>query len=282
MSDLLWELLGARRSRPGAWKVSIQRDWWAWSGPHGGVLGALATGAGSELSPSSAVRSIDLRYLERSDGESLSFTSVLRRTGRGLQVVEVTATQDSRTLLTCSITLAGAAETNGTTLQYPSAPAVPPPDDCARIPVPEQIVPIGAHLEIRPAGGALPLSGAASAEMCVWLRLDPPIPVDAAVSLIVVDALPPGIYPLLSAPVAIPTVQLSVHLHADLAAEPVEGCVLVIQRNVSTRAGWSIDDTDVWDTSGRLLVQARQLRRILGRLEFGSDPERESAAVDPK
>ena len=86
------------------------------------------------------------------------------------------------------------------------------------------------------------------------------------------DALAPGIYPLLTAPVPIPTVQLSVHLHADLGAEPVEGFVLVVQRNVSTRAGVSIDETDVWDASGKLLVQARQLRRILGRLPIGVDP----------
>jgi hypothetical protein len=113
--------------------------------------------------------------------------------------------------------------------------------------------------------------------MCVWLRLDPPIPVDAAVSVIVVDALPPGIYPLLTAPVPIPTVQLSVHLHADLGAEPVEGFVLVVQRNVSTRAGVSIDETDVWDASGKLLVQARQLRRILGRLPMHREHQSESS-----
>jgi len=111
----------------------------------------------------------------------------------------------------------------------------------------------------------------------VWLRLDPPIPVDAAVSVIVVDALPPGIYPLLTAPVPIPTVQLSVHLHADLGAEPVEGFVLVVQRNVSTRAGVSIDETDVWDASGKLLVQARQLRRILGRLPMHREHQSESS-----
>ena len=92
-----------------------------------------------------------------------------------------------------------------------------------------------------------------------------------------VDALPPGIYPLLTAPVPIPTVQLSVHLHADLGAEPVEGFVLVVQRNVSTRAGVSIDETDVWDASGKLLVQARQLRRILGRLPMHREHQSESS-----
>lgn len=270
----LWELLDVRRSGAGRWEAAIPRDWWAWAGPHGGVLGALATAAGSELSSSSVVRSIDLRYVERANGANLSFTSVLSRSGRGLQVVDVTATQDGRTVLAGSLTCADGVETGASALEFSDRPDVPPVDRCPRVPVPEQIVPIGAHLEIRPAGGAVPLTGAAVAEVCVWLRLDPPTPVDAAVSLIVVDAVPPGIYPLLTAAVPIPTVQLSVHLHADLAAEPVEGCVLVAQRNVSTRAGWSIDETDVWDASGRLLVQARQLRRILGRLQFGAPTAR--------
>jgi acyl-CoA thioesterase len=152
----LWELLGVRRSGAGEWEVSIPRDWWAWSGPHGGVLGALATGAGCELGAGSVVRSIDLHYLERSDGQNLRFTSVLSRSGRGLQVVDVAATQEDRIILTGSITFVGASETDVPAVQFSNRPAVPPADQCARIPVPEQIVPIGAHLEIRPAGGALP------------------------------------------------------------------------------------------------------------------------------
>jgi len=40
--------------------------------------------------------------------------------------------------------------------------------------------------------------------------------------------------------------------------------VLGSQRNSSTAGKWSVDDASLWDSAGRLIAQARQLRRIIG------------------
>ncbi|MGK8522501.1 hypothetical protein ACRS6B_13505 [Nocardia asteroides] len=58
-----------------------------------------------------------------------------------------------------------------------------------------------------------------------------------------------------------PTVELSMHLRHEPADTPP---VLVRTANASTGGGWSVADTSIWDRSGRLLVTARQTRRVLG------------------
>jgi hypothetical protein len=61
-------------------------------------------------------------------------------------------------------------------------------------------------------------------------------------------------------------VQLTVHFHTDLRADPIPAAVLAVQRNVTTGGGWSVDEGELWSSAGRLLAQTRQLRRVLGRL----------------
>src|ERR1022692_411705 len=63
-----------------------------------------------------------------------------------------------------------------------------------------------------------------------------------------------------------PTVELTVYLCADLGAEPGTAPVLGSQRNSSTAGHWSVDDASLWDSAGRLIAQAQQLRRIIGGL----------------
>jgi acyl-CoA thioesterase len=55
-----------------------------------------------------------------------------------------------------------------------------------------------------------------------------------------------------------------VHFHVDLESEPIDDWVFAIQRNVSCSDGWCVDETELWSRDGRLLVQGRQLRRVLG------------------
>ncbi|WP_306362932.1 acyl-CoA thioesterase II [Nocardia sp. CC227C] len=140
---------------------------------------------------------------------------------------------------------------------------VPAPERCARFALPPEIVPVGAHLDIRPAAGPLPLTGSSEAWMCAWISLVPELDTDAAALAVLADALPPGIFPMLRAPLAVPTVAMSLYLHTDLAAAPAQP-VLVKAANVSTSGGWSVDDVDIRDREGRLLAQSRQTRRVLG------------------
>lgn len=49
----------------GTWSADIDRSWWGWSGPHGGVIAALAGHVAAAAVPDRSVRALDLRFLGR-------------------------------------------------------------------------------------------------------------------------------------------------------------------------------------------------------------------------
>ncbi|MBI3686985.1 MAG: thioesterase family protein [Actinobacteria bacterium] len=257
---------------PGTFATSVPPDWWGFSGAHGGLLGGLAVEAATSAFDSGmSPQVLDLRLLARVDDTTLVIEVAPLHRGRSLAVADVVALQGGRVVASATVTFAAPVPApgadgvagGGLDRQGPAAPEVPTADRCAPFAPPAELVPFAGHLSIRPAAGPLPLSGADQAEMTAWVGIEPDHPVTPGIAVVLTDALPPGIYPLLTAPVAVPTVQLSVHLHTDLAAAPVDGPLLVRQRNVSTRRGWSIDETDMWSRTGRLIGQGRQLRRVL-------------------
>jgi hypothetical protein len=88
-----------------------------------------------------------------------------------------------------------------------------------------------------------------------WFRLLHEEPVDTLGLLLAVDAFPPTAFNA-RLPVAwTPTVELTVHLRA----RPAPGW---LRASFSTRfvsAGFLEEDGEVWDSTGRLVAQSRQL-----------------------
>lgn len=246
------------------WQAYVDRTWRGWTGPHGGVIAALLVevarrAGGSEL----PVRAVDQRFLGRPSEGAFTFRATTHTVGRGTVVIDVQAFQGAGLMASASVTFGHTIATGVAEHAGMPAPEVPAPEDCPSFALPPEITPVGAHFEIRPAAGPLPLTGAAESMMCAWISIVPGMPTDAATLAILVDALPPAFFPTLSTPVAVPTVALSMHLHTDLldaAPQPV----LVRAANASTGGGWSVDDIDLWDRDGRILASARQTRRVLG------------------
>ncbi|MFI7670293.1 acyl-CoA thioesterase [Nocardia sp. NPDC049526] len=246
------------------WRARIDKSWRGWAGPHGGVIAGLlvevARRAGGTDLP---VRAVDLRFLGRPADGVLTFRAIAHPMGRSTAVVEVTADQEGKSVASAAVTFGRTTPTRVPDLPPTTAPEVPAPYDCVQFRLPPEIVPVGAHFEIRPAAGPLPLTGTDEAWMCAWISLVPELPIDAATLAVLADALPPGLFPTLTMPVAVPTVAFSMHLHTDLARLTRQP-VLVRATNVSTGGGWSVDDIDIWDRGGALLASARQTRRVLG------------------
>ncbi|MFE9577811.1 thioesterase family protein [Nocardia sp. NPDC006044] len=246
------------------WQAYVDRSWRGWTGPHGGVIGAMLVevarrAGGSDL----PVRAVDLRFLGRPREGAFTFRATTHTVGRSTVVIDVQAFQGAGLMASASVTFGRTRVTGVAGHAGPPAPAVPGPEDCSLFALPPEITPVGAHFEIRPAAGPLPLTGAAESMMCAWISIVPELPVDAATLAILVDALPPAVFPTLHAPVAVPTVALSMHLHTDLLEAPPRP-VLVRATNASTGGGWSVDDVDLWDRDGRILASARQTRRVHG------------------
>lgn len=255
-------------------RAEIDDTWRGWSGPHGGVLAGLVieVAAGTLAGPT-PVRAMDMRFLGRPGTGAIDFITHRRRVGRTVTVVDVHAEQDGTPVLSGAVVF-GTSTSSEITAGAPGAggsgpggrggaPEVPSAAECPRFAIPAEIVPVGAHFDIRPAAGPLPLSGAGAAWMCAWIDLIPAAPISAPTLAVLADALPPAVFPTRTVPVAVPTVALSLQLHSD-SATPVTGPVLVRATNTATAAGWSADETELWDEAGLLLATARQTRRVLG------------------
>ena len=248
----------------GRWHAVVDDSWRGWTGPHGGTLAGLLIDVAQRASSRDyPVRAADVRFLGRPATGAFTLHATEHTVGRSTTILDVVAAQDGAPVAAATVTLGAPGTTAIPAHHGRPAPVVAAAADCALFQLPPEIVPVGAHFVIRPAAGPLPLSGADEAMMCAWIALDPALPLDAPSLAVLADALPPGLFPLLTAPVAVPTVTLSLHMHADprhLGDTPV----LVRATNVSSGAGWSVDDTDIWDSDGMLLATARQTRRVLG------------------
>ncbi|MFI7000682.1 acyl-CoA thioesterase [Nocardia sp. NPDC050175] len=246
------------------WQAHVDVSWRGWTGPHGGVIAALlvevARRAGGNELP---VRAVDQRFLGRPSEGVFTFRATVHSVGRSTVVIDVQAFQGAGVLAAASVTFGRTIATGVAEYTGIPAPEVPAPEHCRQFALPPEIVPAAAHFEIRPAAGPLPLTGAAESMMCAWISIVPGMSLDAATLAILADALPPAFFPTLTAPVAVPTVALSMHLHTD-QLDTTPQPVLVRTTNASTDGGWSVDDIDLWDRDGRILASARQTRRVLG------------------
>lgn len=264
----LLDLFGDRSTTGATTTLTIPADWNSWQGRHGGLIAGLAVEVAAATWPGAAVKAVTSHFGRQSDDGLFSFAAVTRREGRVVRLVDVIVRQAGAEVMTAIVTLA--AEPADAAAQWYAAqpPASLPPERCQNFEFDRRFLPVGAHLDIRPCGGSFPLTAAAHPWMLAWVGVVPEVRIGPGVAVLMCD-LAPGVYPLLAAPVAAPTVEMTVHLCAELGTAPGTGPGLASQRNSATAANWSVDDTSLWDAGGRLIAQARQVRRIVGGIASG-------------
>ena len=183
------------------------------------------------------------------------------REGRSVGSLRARLSQEGRPKLEVLVT-AGTLPDAGTTPLFVDAapPSLPPLDQCIR-----NEVPPGTHrngiteqLEVRldpaTAGWTQGRFGGSS-EAAGWIRpTDPSRVVDPLLLVTLSDALPPVTWDL-GIPGWVPTIELTVHLRCL----PVAGWLRVVQRARLVQGGWLDEECEVWDSSGQLVAQARQL-----------------------
>ncbi|WP_081076267.1 thioesterase family protein [Burkholderia cepacia] len=117
------------------------------------------------------------------------------------------------------------------------------------------------NFEMRPAGSTLPFTGSINPELLFWMRHQDAREVDPTVALIALaDGLPPAVTTSL-----IETAKYrSIAWTLDLMQPPPVGHWFLM-RSFSRQAhnGYSVQDMEIWDESGRLALCGRQTIAIL-------------------
>jgi hypothetical protein len=134
--------------------------------------------------------------------------------------------------------------------------------------MPDGVPPFFKRMKIAPRYGAAPMAGIPvdpniGTQNGGWVALPDPRPVDPELLIFLVDAFWPSVIETLKEPVAMPTLDLTIHLRTVLPPEGLPYQPLLVH-NVSTAVidGCGDSDSRVYSSDGALLAQGRQLQLV--------------------
>jgi acyl-CoA thioesterase len=263
-----------RADRPSVYDTELDGGWRVGGGINGGLLLALVGNAlGAELGKADRhgtahgdPLSISAYYLSAArSGPAEVRTETVRR-GRSVSTGAATLLQTAEDgapveRLRVLATYGDLSATEGDVRTTATPPELPPPDQC----VGTEQAPQGflaqaellhrVDLRLDPAclGWALGKPSGVG-RMQGWLRLADGREPDPLMLLLAVDALPPATFDL-GLFGWTPTLELTAHVRA----RPVPGWLRVVHSTRNLAGGFLEEDAEVWDESGRLVAQSRQL-----------------------
>lgn len=260
---------------PGRFEAEITDRWWIVTGPNGGLLAALLLRAAQRVvagdRPELVARILTVQFLSGPEVGPVQLQVHLDKDGRRVCFASVAMTQGNRLICQAKVTLV-APLGNEFDLVDLLMPPAPPPDRCPVLPADVTYGNARTRWQRRDVDLGRPDA------VCGWLRLDPPVPIDAAVLALMCDNLPPS----LRGHVALVDVDLAERTHttsiemttyfrcAEIGLAPTAEC-LVLLRSATVSDGLHQEDGEVWSPDGRLLATSRQLALV-----FRRTPPRES------
>ena len=256
--------LSTNPSGTAAFSGQVQPAWNIGANPNGGYLLALAAQALRQTTPSQPdPLSITVHYLRPGlAGAPCRIETRLLRSGRTLSTVRATLVQDGSArleVLAAMGDLGAPAAAPAPRLSLP-VPSIPPPEACPGRSAPAQGVdlPILQRLDVRLHPAEAVPGAAGQARVTGWIRFTDGRPPDALACLLMADAFPPAVFGLLSMVGWVPTVALTMHLRG----RPAPGWLLGQFWSHDLSHGRVVEDGALWDSSGQLVLQARQLALV--------------------
>jgi acyl-CoA thioesterase len=246
------------------YRARIDGSWWIVMGPNGGYVAAIVARAAVDAvgDPARRLHSITLHYLRPPVEGECHVTVDVERVGRGLTTVTIRMTQGDMRVVVGVAALA--VHRDSIVLDQLERPDVAAPET---ISVPEgqigMTIPMAQHFDNRPVFGHR-LGGGDPPELARtggWMRYRESTPIDEIALLALCDAWWPPMMEVIEEPMAVPTVDLTVHIRA-LPEDPTDA---VLGEFVSPLAadGYTIEDARLWSRSGRLLAESRQLAVLI-------------------
>ncbi len=241
-------------------EVELDGSWSIGGKPHGGYLLQLMASAAVDGDHPHAM-AVSAHYVSSPDAGAALLDVERLRTGRRISSTRVRLSQDGTTRVEALVSSGhfdASAEPYWTSGHLP--PTLPAPEDCPRSPsrAPNGMV-VGHldHVDLRldPAtlGWALGQPGH-KAEFRGWVRRGDGAAAEVGDLLVFADALPPVTFDL-GLMGWVPTLELTVLVRGL----PAPGWLRAVQRARLLQDGWLDEECELWDSSGRLVAQARQL-----------------------
>lgn len=244
------------------WAGFLSEDWSIGSIPNGGYTSATLLNAMIQHTGQPVARSLTNHYYRRAihDAPCTVITTIQKR-GRTLTHCDATLIQQDKEIVR-SVGVFGDYPPDDVTA--PLVPSeIPPPDECVLRDPGVQ----GFHmslldsLEVRIDPTINDTIGNPNAEPRFegWVRFVEPRQNDALALALFADAFPPAI--VIPKPEAgwVPTVELTTHIRA----RAVDGWIRAQIKTANIRGGTLLEDAHLWDQTGALVAQSRQLAFLL-------------------
>jgi len=242
----------------------VNPAWNIGANPNGGYLLAIAAQALRQCVPEHPdPLSVTVHYLRPGlAGEPCQVNTQLLRTGRTLSTLRATLVQGGAPRLEVLAAMGrldepAAAAAPVITLPPPD---IPPPEACPGRSGSAQGVALSIldRLDIRLHPEQAVPGAAGRAEVSGWIRLADGRAPDTLASLLMADAFPPAVFGLLGMVGWVPTIELTVHVRR----RPAPGWLLGRFWSNDLSDGRVVEDGALWDSTGALVVQARQLAMV--------------------
>lgn len=237
------------------------------NGPNGGYLAAILTRAGDVhlQDPTRTLRSLTTHYLRPPKEGEARLEVTTEQHGRSVSYVRIKMFQGGKNLLLG--TGVWAIDREGPSYRGWSAPEVPGPEDSVPIGELRDSPKLAIHdvWEIRNASGSRFGEGSAP-DVCWWIRPAVHRPLDEPMVVAMSDALPPPIFMTEVGRMAVPTLDLTVHLRTKLSEIAWNEGDWVLTR-FSTRlaeGGFLEEDGELFSQRGQPLAHSRQLALARG------------------
>jgi acyl-CoA thioesterase len=244
------------------WSGAIAPGWDIVANANGGYLLAIAARAlGAALDRPDPVTVTGHYFYPGKAGEVTIETQVLKE-GRRFGSGSASLMSQGRTLLSCIGTFGDLTDASGPEIVDQGPPEMPDPGDCLEV-VPTDTFPppfMGKiELRLHPEDGQFLLGKRSGhALMRGWFRLRHDEPTDTIALLCAADAFPPTAFNA-DFPVAwTPTIELTVHVRA----RPEPGWLRCKFATHFVTGGFLEEDGEIWDSTGHLVAQSRQLALI--------------------
>ena len=222
----------------------------------GGIAAGLALEAALRAFPAlPPLRSAQFAFVGPSAG-TVEMTATMLRAGRSASFVEVKAMAESGPALQATLCF-GAPRSSTLAYTHLPPPDVLPAEECGDF-FKEKFRPgFADQFEGRFAGGARPVSSAATPEILMWIRHRDAAAPDTASSLVVLgDVPPPAAFPMFTTPAPISTMTWSFEVLADT----FQGATWHLARSTADTVsdGYSSQSMTIWDAHGRPVLAGRQ------------------------
>jgi acyl-CoA thioesterase len=249
----------------GRYAGAIAPGWDIATNANGGYLLAIAARALCAATDRPDPVTITGHYLSPGKPGPVVLSTSIVKQGRRFTTATATMAADERPVLAVIGTCGDLGDDSGARPEWSDRrpPELPDPDDCIRIEPGDDFPPpfMGkVELRILPDDAGFREATARSGRplMRGWFRLRGDEPIDTLALLCAADAFPPTIFNS-DLPVAwTPTVELTAHVRS----RPEPGWLRCRFATHFITGGFLEEEGELWDSSGRLVAQSRQLALV--------------------